>query len=251
MRPLGVALAIVVLAGVLGHSAGSAVNRTAGVTVAKVTDGDTIALGDGRRIRLLQIDAPELGTGECYSRASRSALLRLVPVGSSITLEADRSLDNADSYGRLLRYIHRQGANINLELVRQGAAAPYFYRAVRGRYAAPLLAAARTAKASKRGLWKACAKTPLNPDKAIETGVSGPSPTAPTPPASTSPNTPPAAPTKCHSSYEGACLDPNASDYDCLGGSGNGPLYTGPVKVVGPDVFRLDSDGDGLGCEDS
>jgi hypothetical protein len=53
----------------------------------------------------------------------------------------------------------------------------------------------------------------------------------------------------CHSSYEGACLDPNASDYDCAGGSGNGPEYTGFVTVVGPDVFDLDADGDGVGCE--
>jgi hypothetical protein len=56
-------------------------------------------------------------------------------------------------------------------------------------------------------------------------------------------------PKRCHPSYKGACLDPNASDYDCIGGSGNGPKYTGPVRVVGPDVFRLDADGDGWGCE--
>jgi hypothetical protein len=56
-------------------------------------------------------------------------------------------------------------------------------------------------------------------------------------------------PGKCHPSYKGACLDPRASDYDCRGGSGNGPRYTGRVRVVGPDVFRLDADGDGWGCE--
>jgi hypothetical protein len=56
-------------------------------------------------------------------------------------------------------------------------------------------------------------------------------------------------PKKCHPSYGGACLDPNTSDYDCLGGSGNGPKYTGRVRVVGPDVFRLDADHDGWGCE--
>jgi hypothetical protein len=38
-------------------------------------------------------------------------------------------------------------------------------------------------------------------------------------------------------------------DYDCAGGSGNGPLYTGPVTVVGPDEFDLDREGDGVGCE--
>ena len=53
----------------------------------------------------------------------------------------------------------------------------------------------------------------------------------------------------CHPSYVGACLDPGASDYDCAGGSGNGPRYTGPVRVVGPDDFGLDADGDGRACE--
>lgn len=52
----------------------------------------------------------------------------------------------------------------------------------------------------------------------------------------------------CHSSYSG-CLKADASDYDCAGGSGNGPYYTGTVRVIGLDVFDLDRDNDGLGCE--
>lgn len=44
------------------------------------------------------------------------------------------------------------------------------------------------------------------------------------------------------------CLHP-ASDYDCAGGSGNGPRYTGQVRVTGSDPYGLDSDNDGLGCE--
>jgi hypothetical protein len=55
---------------------------------------------------------------------------------------------------------------------------------------------------------------------------------------------------KCHPSYKGACLKMNAGDYDCAGGSGNGPNYVrGPVRVVGSDPFRLDADHDGVGCE--
>jgi hypothetical protein len=54
----------------------------------------------------------------------------------------------------------------------------------------------------------------------------------------------------CDSNYKGACLDPNASDYDCAGGSGDGPKYVqGPVTVVGDDHYGLDADGDGVGCE--
>jgi resuscitation-promoting factor RpfB len=43
------------------------------------------------------------------------------------------------------------------------------------------------------------------------------------------------------------CLPP-ASDYDCAGGSGDGPKYTGPVQVTGPDPYDLDADGDGWAC---
>jgi hypothetical protein len=55
----------------------------------------------------------------------------------------------------------------------------------------------------------------------------------------------------CDPNYRGACLDPNSPDYDCAGGSGNGPDYTGQVEVVGDDHFDLDRDGDGIACEDS
>lgn len=54
---------------------------------------------------------------------------------------------------------------------------------------------------------------------------------------------------ECDPNYSGACLDPYASDYDCEGGSGNGPNYTGSVVVVGEDHYELDADSDGYGCE--
>ncbi len=52
----------------------------------------------------------------------------------------------------------------------------------------------------------------------------------------------------CHSSYE-PCV-PIVSDVDCEG-VGDGPVYTGPVRVIGPDEYGLDRDGNGLGCEPS
>lgn len=58
----------------------------------------------------------------------------------------------------------------------------------------------------------------------------------------------PAAPT-CDPNYTGACLRPDVADYDCAGGSGDGPYYTGPVTVVGDDRYALDRDGDGVACE--
>ena len=54
---------------------------------------------------------------------------------------------------------------------------------------------------------------------------------------------------ECDPNYSGACLDPYAYDYDCEGGSGDGPAYTGTVTVVGEDHYGLDADSDGTGCE--
>ena len=54
----------------------------------------------------------------------------------------------------------------------------------------------------------------------------------------------------CDPNYSGGCV-PIASDVDCSGGSGNGPAYVrGPVTVVGTDIYDLDRDNDGQGCED-
>jgi hypothetical protein len=81
-----------------------------------------------------------------------------------------------------------------------------------------------------------------DPARNMRRDCAGVSVKAPPPP-------PPAQPANCDPNYTGACLDPNASDYDCVGGSGNGPKYTGTVTVVGYDHYGLDSDGDGVGCE--
>jgi len=53
---------------------------------------------------------------------------------------------------------------------------------------------------------------------------------------------------QCDPSYSG-CLKPDSPDYDCAGGSGDGPDYTGPVRVVGDDPYDLDRDGDGFACD--
>ncbi len=199
--------------------------------VASVYDGDTLSLADGERVRLLQIDTPELGSGECYSRQARNELLELAPPGSRVGLEADPRLDSVDRYGRLLRYVWRKGLNVNLELVRRGAATPYFYRGERGKYAAALLMEGKAARAAKRGLWKACPSTRLDPYAPATTGPSGPA--AKTPPASG----------KCDPSYPGVCIPPYPPDLDC-----SDIPYKG-FRVVGRDPHGFDGDGDGIGCE--
>jgi hypothetical protein len=71
-----------------------------------------------------------------------------------------------------------------------------------------------------------------------------PPPPSPEPPPTTTP-----AP-NCDPSYPDVCLYPAVEDYDCAGGSGNGPEYVeGPIRVRPPDPFDLDREGDGVGCE--
>ena len=53
----------------------------------------------------------------------------------------------------------------------------------------------------------------------------------------------------CDPNYEGACLDQSSPDYDCEGGTGDGPDYTGRVEIVGGDPHGLDRDGNGVACE--
>jgi micrococcal nuclease len=138
-------------------------------TVGRVSDGDTLRLTDGRKVRLVQIDAPE-HEADCYGREATRALVELAQKGTNVTLEADPALDERDGYGRLLRYVFVGDTNLNLALVERGAASPYFFRKERGRYADELLRAANAARASRRGFWKACPDAELNPGFGSVTG---------------------------------------------------------------------------------
>jgi micrococcal nuclease len=137
-------------------------NSSTGITeatVGRVADGDTIELAGGTRVRLVQIDAPELGEGECYSRDALHELEGLVRKGQRVELESDRHLDDVDRYGRLLRYVLARRMNVNVELVRRGAATPYFVHGVRGSHADELLAGVAAARSAGRGMWGACRVT--------------------------------------------------------------------------------------------
>jgi endonuclease YncB( thermonuclease family) len=196
--------------------AGAMLGAPAASVVASVTDGDTLRLTTGQRVRLLQIDAPE--AGGCRATEARAALLLLAPVGSAVSLEADPDLDRVDRFGRLLRYVHSRGVNVNVELVRRGAAEPYFFDGERGRYANRLLAAERAAKRARRGIWSAAC------------GSSRPAPFV----------------GGCDPNYAGACVPVYPPDVDCPELRAQGRA---PVRVVGSDPHRLDGDGDGRGCE--
>jgi micrococcal nuclease len=137
-------------------------------TVARIGDGDSLDLRSGARVRLVQIDAPELGQGECYAREARRELERLAPPGRRIELERDPGLDDADRYGRLLRYLHADGLNVNVQLVRRGAATPFFRRGDEGIHADELFEAVEEARRAIRGMWGAC-RVSWEPDRAVTT----------------------------------------------------------------------------------
>ena len=136
-----------------------------------VTDGDTVALGNGQRVRLVQIDTPEVYFGtECYGRQSSAATKRLLPPGTRVRLTVEPATDRVDDFGRLLRYVVRaDGVNVNLRLVEIGAAAPYFYEGRRGRHANRLETLAAQARAHKLGLWGVCPRTVYDPYRSVET----------------------------------------------------------------------------------
>ena len=209
--------------------------------VAKIYDGDTVTMADGMKIRLLQIDAPELAENECFAKESKTALVNLLAKKGTVTLKADPASASFDRYGRALRYIFVGKLNVNLEMIKIGAAAPYFYQGEKGVYSAAMLKAAQDAKFYKVGLWKTCPGTQLVPTKAITTYKAVGTPVAS--PTSTLVIAPSPS-TGCDLNYAG-CVplyppDLNCSDIKALG--------LAPVTVIGKDPHKLDGDGDGKAC---
>lgn len=137
--------------------------------VEKVHDGDTIKLGNGKSVRFLQIDTPELGK-ECYAAEAKQALVEMIS-GSKVILRRDPNLGNLDSKGtRLARYVFVGDRNLNLELVKLGAAAPWLYRGEIGIYADELVAAGKEAYVKKIGLWGACPEAKFDEYSALSSG---------------------------------------------------------------------------------
>ncbi len=172
-RLIALALVAVLAAGCQsGKQAGTTAETPmsgARVVVEWVNDGDTLTLTSGAKVRLVQIDAPELET-DCYGRAALNALVALAPKGTRVTLASDPKLDDRDAYGRLLRYVFVRHENVNVELVREGAASPYFFRKERGRYAGDLLDAVDEARSAHRGYWGVCSGAELNTGLGSVTG---------------------------------------------------------------------------------
>lgn len=202
--------------------------------VARVIDGDTIEVVFRSRsldVRLIGVDTPETvhpsEPVECFGPQASSFTERRLG-GERIRLEFD--LDRIDPYGRTLAYVWLDGRLFNQVLVSRGFATVSIYEP-NDAYEARLDRAQESARSADRGIWGSCS----GPSSAGGAGSSGGSVSAGGGGGGCTPGYSP-------------CLRP-ASDYDCAGGSGDGPEYTGRVTVTGSDPYGLDENDDGVGCE--
>lgn len=122
--------------------------------VARVQDGDTVLLEDGRKVRLLGIDTPELEKdgrpADFLAHKAKKALADLAE-GKRVRLEFDEL--RYDRYGRTLAYLFLpNGVNLSRELVRQGLARVYTI-APNLRYREEFVAAQQEAIRARRGIW--------------------------------------------------------------------------------------------------
>ena len=135
------------------HSCGSAPRPAspppAFCIVERVGDGDTFSCRDGRKVRLLGIDTPELGQGE-PGRQAHAALRRLLPLGTTVRLEIDAA--PRDRFGRELAYVWTGSRMVNESLVREGWAMLYTLPP-NVKYAGRLERAQKEARAARAGLW--------------------------------------------------------------------------------------------------
>jgi endonuclease YncB( thermonuclease family) len=83
----------------------SAANQPSVYRIDHVADRDTVILQNGQRVRLVQIDTPEVYFGtECYGRQASAVTKRLLPPGTPVRLFVEPATDPVDDSGRLLRH---------------------------------------------------------------------------------------------------------------------------------------------------
>jgi len=119
-----IAVAATAIAAVQTSSFTARVVRSDPVLVRSVIDGDTIDVATVGRVRLLGIDAPEIGRGydtsAPYGREARERLTRLI-LHRWVRLEQDGAA--LDVYSRHLAYVVTEdGVCVNATLVREGLA---------------------------------------------------------------------------------------------------------------------------------
>jgi len=135
----------------LGHGLWHSGNSNSGLyeqaLVARVIDGDTVELADGRHVRYLGIDTPEVG--DYYANEATARNRGLV---EGKTIELQRGSRDQDEYGRLLRYVYVDGTFVNAELVVEGYATAYIFDPD-DRYSQVLVQLEQYARMRELGLW--------------------------------------------------------------------------------------------------
>ena len=148
-----IALLAASLAASVNSVAADRITRSGPVLVRSVVDGDTITVAGIGKVRLLGIDAPEVGHGldspEPFGREARERLASLV-LNRWVRLEMEGA--RLDAYNRHLAYVLAEdGQFINATLVRDGLAR-VSARQPLGRIA-ELRRAELEAQAARRGMW--------------------------------------------------------------------------------------------------
>ena len=141
------------------------------VSVSHIVDGDTVELDDGRLVRYVGINTPELG--QPFYTEARAANQRLVE-GKTVRLELD--VQPRDRFGRTLAYLWVGDQFVNLELVRLGYASA-LTEPPNVHYSEAILAAEQEAREAQLGLWQP-ASTPIKIQK-IHYDAPGPDPDNP------------------------------------------------------------------------
>ncbi len=141
------------LAAVAALDTSAGIKRSDPVLVRYVIDGDTIDVAMVGRVRLLGIDAPEIGRGfdtaAPFGRQARDRLAMLV-LHRWVRLEREGS--RLDAYGRHLAYVVREdGVFVNAVLVSEGLAR--ISARVPLARVGELKAAEREAQLFRRGMW--------------------------------------------------------------------------------------------------
>ena len=121
------------------------------VTVVRVVDGDTIDLEDGRRVRIIGVDAPELSVDECFADDAREYLTELV-LGRGVLLTRDEAACE-DRYGRTLAHVETPDGDAAQLLVTRGYACAYYFPPAGKDVRADLADREARARYDKRGLW--------------------------------------------------------------------------------------------------
>lgn len=113
-------------------------------------DGDSVRCADGREIRLLSIDAPEIAQAP-WGQRSRSELLSIAPLRTELRVEYD--LERRDDFGRDLAYLTLpNGTMLNERMVESGYAVA-FVIAPNRRHEDRIRAAEALAAETGAGLW--------------------------------------------------------------------------------------------------